>query len=182
MTRLLLWIAGGLVLGAIIHIGVILLLPSLAPLSTWDRVTALGAENGPIILAPPAAGEANPLRLDPALTYAACQIDLSAGPGSVAGTLPRSFWSVAVYDKAGMVVYATTNRDGIGSRLDLGIFNQAQTRLLAEQKLDIAAGLLIVESPTDSVMVVVRLAPPHPVNRARYENALEGLSCGNLAS
>lgn len=179
--RTLLWLAAGLVLGAIIHIAVILLLPALAPTVAWDRLAALGAADGPVILPVPAPGEDNPLRLDPALAYAACQIDLSEGPGSVAGPLPQSFWSVVVYNRAGVVIYSTTNRDGIGTRLDLGIFNQAQTRLLAEQKLDIAAGLLIVESPTDTVSVVVRLAPPHPVNRARYERALAGLSCGNLA-
>ncbi|WP_417310282.1 hypothetical protein [Devosia sp.] len=181
MIRSLLWLAGGLVLGAIIHIAVILLLPALAPTVAWDRLAELGAADGPVILPIPAPGEDNPLRLDPGLAYAACQIDLAEGPGSVAGPLPQSFWSVVVYNRAGTVVYSTTNRGGIGTRLDVGIFNQAQTRLLAEQKLDIAAGLLIVESPTDAVSVVVRLEPPNPVNRARYERALAGLTCGNLA-
>ena len=75
---------------------------------------------------------------------------------------------------------STTNRDSTSKLLDLGLFNPAQTRLLAEQKLDVAEGLLIVEAQEDDLLVVVRLAPPHPAMRARYEKALAGLRCGNL--
>ena len=109
-----------------------------------------------------------------------CQIDLRRGPGVVSGTLPQAFWSVAVYSHAGVVLYSTTNRDSVGLNLDLGIFNQAQTRLLAEQKLDVAEGLLIVESRDDDVYIVVRLAPAHQVMRARYEAQLQTLRCGNI--
>jgi uncharacterized membrane protein len=182
MIRLLLWIFGGIVLGGIIHIAVILSLPTLASEGIWQRVTALGAASKTVVLPVPAAGEANPLRLDPELTYAVCEIDLRKGPGFVRGTLPIAFWSVAVYAPSGAVLYSTTNRDGIGTTLELGIFNAVQTRLLAEQKLDIAEGLLIVESRSDDVLAVVRLAPSHPAMRERYETALGRLTCGNIAS
>ena len=68
----------------------------------------------------------------------------------------------------------------IGQTLDLGVFDTAQTRLLAEQKIDIAAGLLIVESKSDDVFVVVRLAPEQPVMRTRYRDQLSKLACRNL--
>lgn len=181
MIRTLLWVFAGVVLGGIIHIAVILSLPSLSATAAWDRVSALGAEAGPVILPAARAGEPNPLRLDPELAYAVCKLDLSKGPGSVTGTLPQAFWSIAVYGRNGTVVYSTTNRDGIGTQLDLGVFNSAQTRLLAEQKLDIAEGLLIVEAHEDDLAVVVRLAPSHPEMRARYEKALSTLKCGNIA-
>jgi uncharacterized membrane protein len=178
--RLLLWIAAGVVLGGIIHIAVILSLPALATEGLWARVVPLGALNKPVVLAGPASGSPNPLRLDPELTYAICQIDLRQGPGFVRGTLPIASWSVAVYAPNGTIIYSTTNRDGIGNVLDLGVFNAAQTRLLAEQQLDVAEGLLIVESSADDVLAVVRLAPAHQVMRKRYEAALARLTCGNL--
>lgn len=180
MIRTLLWILGGLVLGGIIHITVILLLPVLSGGSVFAQVTALGALNRPVVLAMPQPGEANPLRLDPELVTAVCQIDLRHGPGVVAGTLPQAFWSVAVYDRAGTVIYSTTNRDGIGQIVDVGLFNPAQTRLLAEQKIDVAEGLLIVATSSDDVYAVVRLEPPHPAMRARYAEQLRGLTCGNI--
>ena len=182
MIRTGLWILAGLVLGGIIHIVVILLLPALSATAAWDRISALGPADGTRVLAAVAAGEPNPLRLDPELTYAVCRLDLRKGPGTVAGNLPQAFWSVAVYGRNGTVVYSTTNRDSTSNLLDLGLFNAAQTRLLAEQKLDVAEGLLIVEAQEDDLMVVVRLAPPHPAMRARYEAALGGLRCGNIAT
>lgn len=182
MIRTLLWLLGGVVLGGIIHIAVILTLPSLSATAAWDRVAAIGTGTGPILLRAAKPGEENPLRLDPELAYAVCKVDLRDGPASVSGTLPQAYWSVAVYSRAGTVVYSTTNRDGIGTALDLGIFNPGQTRLLAEQKLDIAEGLLIVEAKEDDLFVVVRLAPPHPEMRPRYERALSALKCSTIAT
>ena len=178
MTRFLLWLLGGLVLGGIIHIVVILTLPSLAEQSVWTRVADIEADNAMVILPPVAAGEPNPLGLDPELTYGLCRVDLAQGPAYISGFLPDAFWSVALFDQSGIVTYSTTNRDGIGQTLEMGIFNAAQTRLLAQQQLDIAEGLLIVEATTDKLLVLVRLAPPHQAMRARFEQALANVRCG----
>ncbi len=181
MARTLLYIAAGAILGLIIHLVVILTLPRVAQNSAEQQIAALAPINATTLIPAPAPGQPNPLRLDPEMTYVACRLDLRSGPGEVTGTLPMSFWSVAVYDRNGTVLYSTTNRDGIGQKLDLGIFDPAQTRLLAEQKIDIAPGLLIVEARTDDVFVVVRLAPSHPSMRARYEAQLQRLACRNIA-
>ena len=181
MTRTVLWLIAGAVLGGVIHLAVILSLPSLAANAAWIKVDALDALATPVVLPAVVAGEENPLRLDPEFAYAVCRLDLRNGAGIVRGMLPLAFWSVAVYGRTGTVLYSTTNRDGIGQNLELGIFNQAQTRLLAQQQLDVAEGLLIVESRDDDVFVVVRLAPPHQVMRKRYEAALEALTCTNIA-
>jgi uncharacterized membrane protein len=180
MVRTTLYAIAGILLGIVIHLVVILTLPGVAGNDAYQRVAALDAVNKTALLPTIAAGEPNPLRLDPELSYAVCRLDLSQGPGELTGTLPLSFWSVAVYDHAGTVIYSTTNRDGIGQSLDLGIFDPAQTRLLAEQKIDIATGLLIVESPSDDIFAVVRLAPPQPAMRDRYAIQLAKLGCRNI--
>lgn len=180
MARTLIYLTIGVLLGLVIHLVVILTLPMVAQNSASLRIASAAPLNVMTLLRVSPQDEGNPLRLDPALLYATCRLDLSGGPGEVTGTLPMSFWSVAVYDTAGTVLYSTTNRDGIGQTLDLGIFDPAQTRLLAEQKIDIAPGLLIVESRSDDVFVVVRVAPPHPSMRDRYEAQLERLACRNI--
>ena len=178
MTRFLLWLVGGVVLGGIIHIIVILTLPRLAEETVWTRVAAFDAANRMVILPAVEAGEPNPFGLDPELIYGLCAIDLASGPTYLSGVLPDAFWSVALYNEAGIVTYSTTNRDGIGQILELGIFNAAQTRLLAQQQLDIAEGLLVVESASDKLLILVRLAPPHGVMRARFEQELSEVECG----
>jgi len=180
VTRTVLWLLAGVVLGGVIHLAVILSLPSLAANAAWARVEALDALGKPVVLPTVVPGEPNALHLDPELAYAVCRMDLRQGAGVVRGVLPLAFWSVAVYGRTGTILYSTTNRDGIGQNLELGIFNQAQTRLLAQQQLDIAEGLLIVESRDDDVFVVIRLAPPHQAMRKRYEAALQKISCGTI--
>ena len=180
--RYAVFLAAGVLLGAIIHIAVILALPALAAHTVWLRIAAIAPENKVVVLPTPAPGVANPLQLDPDLEYAVCRVNLAAGPGVISGTLPDAYWSLAIFDPSGTVIYSTTNRDGIGQNLSLGIFNPDQTHLLAEQRLDIADGLLIVESKDDDVFVVVRLAPAHEAVRARSEQALEKIACGNIKS
>ena len=85
-----------------------------------------------------------------------------------------------VEDRAGTVVYSTSNSKGIGKNLDVGIFDADQTRLLAQQKIDVADGALIVGTNTDDVLVVVRLAPPQPAVRFRLEQMLAKINCGNM--
>ncbi len=180
MVRTVLYLVAGVLLGLAIHLIVILTLPGLASNTLSSRLTSMGQINKVTLLDAVVPGAANPLRLDPDMIYAMCRIDLRSGPGEISGTLPLSFWSVAVYDKSGTVLYSTTNRDGIGQTLDLGIFDPGQTRLLAEQKIDIAAGLLIVEAASDDVFVVVRLAPPAEAMRDRYAAQLAKVGCRNL--
>lgn len=180
MIRTLLWLFAGLLLGGVVHIAVILMVPRYATNDVWSRIEALDALDRTVVLPRVVAGQPNPLGLDPTLAYAVCRLNLARGPGEVSGALPRAFWSLAVFDRSGAVIYATANHDETSSQLDLGIFNPAQTRLLARQQLDVAEGLLIVEAPADDVFVVVRLAPPHAVMRPRYEAALADLVCGNI--
>lgn len=180
MIRTILWIAGGVLMGLVIHLAVILVLPGFTEDTVWDRVSALGARGQVVVLDQPADGEPNVLGLDPALSYAVCQFDLSQGPGVFNGELPADFWSLGVFDRNGVALYGTTNRSGVGSSLALGIFNPSQMHLLAEQQFEIEQGLLIVEAPADDVFAVVRLALPYPVMRQRYEEALARLDCGHI--
>jgi uncharacterized membrane protein len=178
--RSLLWAVAGLVLGGIIHIVVILTLPAFAATRAWDRIAALDALNKPVVLPEVAQGQPNPLGLDPDLAYAVCRFDLRGGAASISGDLPEDFWSIAVYDRAGTVIYSGTNRDNASQSLNVGFFDPGQTQLLAQQKLDVDDDLDIVEVQEDDVFALVRLAPPESVMRPRYEDALRALTCGPL--
>ncbi|KKB09027.1 DUF1254 domain-containing protein [Devosia chinhatensis] len=182
MIRTAIWLLGGLLLGGVIHIVTILALPSLAEDTSWTRIEDYEASNRILILPAVVPGAANPLRLDPDLSYGICRVDLDEGPAYLSGVLPDAFWSVAIYDRSGIVTYSTTNRDGIGQNVDIGIFNADQTRLLAQQQIDIAEGLLVVEAQSDDLLIVVRLSPPHEIMRPRFDAALSQITCGPRAS
>ncbi len=177
MLRTLFWVMAGIGLGVIVHLVVILTLPTLAQTNIWTRISQYDNVEKVVVLEEISGQSENDLHLDPELVYGVCRLDLSKGVGVVNARLPDGFWSVSVFDALGRAVYGTTNRSGVAQILQLGIFNPEQTKLLASQQLDIAEGLLIVEAEIDDVFVVIRLAPPHSAMRARYERALEQVMC-----
>ncbi len=177
MLRALFWITGGVGLGVIIHLVVILTLPTLAQENIWTHISKYDNFEKVVALDDILAQSPNDLLLDPELVYGVCRLDLSNGVGVVNAHLPDGFWSVAIFDSLGRAIYGTTNRSGVGQVLQLGIFNPEQTKLLASQQLDIVEGLLIVEAELNDIFVVIRLAPPHSAMRARFKLALEQVQC-----
>ena len=105
----------------------------------------------------------NPLQLDPPLSYAVCRVNLCRAGGHQRHAARCVLVARHIRPPAPSI-YSTTNRDGIGQNLNLGIFNADQTHLLAEQQIDVADGLLIVELNDNEVFVVVtaRAAPRRP--------------------
>ena len=77
-------------------------------------------------------------------------------------------------EKAGRLVRV---KAPVSSHLEM---TEIQTRLLAEQKIDVDAGLLIVETRTDDIFVVVKLEPSQPATRDRYAAQLGRLACRPL--
>lgn len=180
MIRTLLWIIGGAGLGVLVHLVVILTMPSLSETNIWTKVSDLGHVETLTILDELTAQSPNELHLDPELIYGICKLDLSKGIGVINARLPDSFWSVSVFDAMGRAVYGTTNRSSLNQVLMLGIFNEAQTKLLASQELDISDGLLIVEAKSDELFAVFRLAPPHKAMRLRYKSILSQIKCAHI--
>jgi uncharacterized membrane protein len=177
MTRFALWLLAGLILGGIIHLSVILLVPTFAERDAWSRLASIAPDQAVIALDHADSDLSRALQLDPALNYGICQFDLARGPVFIDGKLPHSFWSIAVAARDGRVIYSTTSRAGSGDEIKLGVFNPAQSRLLAEEGLDIGQGFLIVNAPTNQLTAIVRLWPEHDALRARYNDALEQISC-----
>lgn len=175
------WMTGGVLLGLAIHLLVILVLPRFASDDVWARVEAMGAPSTVHVLDPVESEAENPLGLDPALAYAICRLNLADGPGALTGVLPDAFWSVSVIGRDGISIYSTTHRSSAEDVLNLGIFNPAQTRLLAESDSEAANRILVVQSESDDVFVAIRVAPPHPEMLPRYRRVLESLTCSNSA-
>lgn len=180
MTRTFIWILGGIGLGIIIHLIVILTLPSLSQKTLWTRTQDLAIVEKFIVLDDVEASTANPFKLDPELLYGVCRLDLTSGVGFVNARLPDVFWSVSLFDKSGRALFGTTNRPGANQLLQLGVFNQAQVRQLSRQELNIPDTLLIVEADSDTLFAVIRLAPPHQVMRERYRELLSHVTCSHL--
>jgi uncharacterized membrane protein len=179
MGRYVLWAVGGLVLGGIMHLVAILLVPMVSERQMWATIAEAQPFNTMTPLARPEIGTQNRFGLDPAMIYATCRLNISGAPGAVAGKVPGGFWSLTLYEPGGRVIFSATARASDDGELVLGVFNSSQVRLLAEQRIDIAEGQLVVEAPGDDILAVFRVFPEFPDLAERLEKELAALTCGN---
>ena len=182
MTKTLGWILGGIGVGLIIHLVVILSLPSLSQKDNWTQIEPLSKVEDFYVFKDVGANAPNPFKLDPELLYGACRLDLLRGVGVLSAQLPDAFWSLSLFDESGRAIFGTVNRPGVDHRLEVGIFNATQIRQLAEQKMEPPPNQLIVESDSDTVFAIVRLAPPHPAMRVHYRERLSQVRCSHISS
>ena len=117
MRSFLYAIAIGLVGAALLHIVIILSLPSFTGRDAYTRVQAFGEANRFF----PLASEGNtlaPINDDPAMKTAVCAFSVENGPIRLfaAGDVP--FWSLAVYDGASNEVFSMNDRTSVTGALD----------------------------------------------------------------
>jgi len=95
------WIAGALLIAAIVHVASLLLLPRLIMLRTMSVMARSASAN--TILHPPRSGARSRtvVRPSPDLLYSICVYDLRAAEGAVRVSIhdmPDTYWSVSVFD------------------------------------------------------------------------------------
>jgi uncharacterized membrane protein len=117
MRSFLYAIAIGLVGAALLHIVIILSLPSFTGRDAYTRVQAFGEANRFF----PLASEGNtlaPINDDPAMKTAVCTFSVEDGPIRLFADGDVPFWSLAVYDEASNEVFSMNDRTSVSGALD----------------------------------------------------------------
>ncbi len=117
MRSFLYAIAVGLVGAALLHIVIILSLPSFTGRDAYTRVQAFGEANRFF----PLASEGNtlaPINDDPAMKTAVCTFSVENGPIRLFADGDVPFWSLAVYDEASNEVFSMNDRTSVSGALD----------------------------------------------------------------
>jgi uncharacterized membrane protein len=176
MVRIAYALLVGLLGAAIVHIAVILLLPSYAPQEIW---TQLG-EGGELYEVVPLTGEgAVPLVADgdPLFQAVACRYDLDNGGLHLTATETVPFWSMSLRDRAGQTTYSLTDRTLADGSLDIAVVSAAQMADFRRALPPELEGSIFVESPTSEGIAVVRVFVPDESWTATAERFFETLSC-----
>ena len=123
-----------------IHIGAILLVPCFAEGDGWSR---LAAASPATTASPkfPSSAEGGVAGLDPLFVNGACRLDLGEAPAGITVDARDRFWSVALYDPSGAILFSLNDRTAVEGRLDMIVVNAAQNAKLkraptAEIELD----------------------------------------------
>jgi uncharacterized membrane protein len=167
-----------LVLAGLIHIAAVLTLPTLAPKDAWDRLIPLGPANTMIAIPPASPGQSVLPMMGPDVRYAFCRFDLTDGPVRLKATVPDALWLIAFYTPKGENFYAVSGADMRRAQLDLIIATADQP--VAEAGVDApeeADQVVVVTSPVDKGVAVIRAPVIGPSRARRVEQALEGTSC-----
>jgi uncharacterized membrane protein len=177
MKRLLIAIAGGLLLAGVIHIVVIFLVPYFATRDAWSEVKRFGAD-GQFHLLPFADTGSDTLPgLDPRLLHAVCRFSLAERPIRIQASLPNDFWSIAIFDRRGRNIYSLNDRSADHTHLDLAVLTPVQ---MAQMREDPPASLeqaVVIELPVEVGFAVLRVLVADDSMLPSATRALEGANC-----
>ncbi len=171
------FITGTALLAGAIHIIIILLVPYLAQADGWSRLAQYAGENTFAEL--PANGSANDgvAGLDPLFVNGACRLDISEAPASITVDARDRFWSVALYDPQGTIVFSLNDRTAVEGRLDMIVVNPLQNALLKDAPTSETEMTINAESPSDDLIAILRLFAPTAAAREDARKVLARSEC-----
>jgi uncharacterized membrane protein len=171
------FLLGTLFLAGAIHICTILLVPLLARSDGWSRLSPGAGDSRFAELSIVGSSTTNVAGLDPLFVNGACRLRLGEAPMAVAVAARERFWSLALYDPAGTVIFSLNDRTAVEGRLDMLVVNPAQN---AELRQAAAVGddqTVVVESQTNDVVALLRLFAPTPSAQAEARRILAAAEC-----
>ena len=182
MTRWLMWLLGGVVLGGIVHLATILLLPTAATRDAYSRLSPMARINS-VVPIPEPAPEGAPLPfMDPAFAVAVCRYDLSTGPLKLSAPVSQAYTSVSFYARDGVAYYAINDRAAGRRAIELDLMTVQQHNETPEEEDVTAADRLIVESPSITGLIVLRALAPEPGLMSKAREALAAAQCRSQGS
>jgi uncharacterized membrane protein len=177
VTRWLLWLLGGLILGTIVHLAVVLVVPRTATQDAYARIAAISPVNSFAPLPAPSPDQALLPFMDPAFAGAVCRYDLSTGPIKLTVPVSPVYTSVSFYTRNDIAYYAINDRAAGRRVIELDLMTAAQRAELPEDEDVTAADRLIVESPTLTGLIVIRALASERGMIEAARAALAGAKC-----
>jgi uncharacterized membrane protein len=176
MIRWLQWIAGGLVLGGIVHLATILALPRTATRDAYARL-AIAPVNGFALLPAPTPEASTVPFMDPAFATAVCRYDLAKGAIKLTVPVSQAYTSVTFYTRNDVAYYAINDRAAGRRSIELDLMTTQQRDDLPDDEEVTAADRLIVESPTLTGLIVARAFSPEPSLLPAANATLKAAQC-----
>jgi uncharacterized membrane protein len=177
MIRWLLWLLAGVLLGGIVHLVAVLILPRTATQDAYSRLTPIAPVNAVASVPQPSPQSETMPFMDPAFATAVCRYDLSDGPIKLTVPVSQSYTSVSFYTRRGVSYYAINDRAAGRRLIELELMTSDQRANLPEDEEVTAADRLIVESPSNTGLIMVRALAAEPGLMPAVRAALNGTTC-----
>jgi uncharacterized membrane protein len=172
VIRFLLWLLGGVLLGGVVHLATVLLLPSMASQDAYSRLAPLTPVNKVVPIPAPSPDKATMPFMDPAFAMAVCRYDLTNAPLKFSVPISQAYTSVSFYTRSDIAYYAINDRV-----IELDLMTPDQHNDLPDNEEITAADRLIVESPTNTGLIVIKALAAEPGLLASAQNLLTSAKC-----
>ncbi len=177
MIRFLLWLLGGILLGGVVHLATVLLLPSMASQDAYSRLAPLTPVNKVVPIPAPSPDKATMPFMDPAFAMAVCRYDLTDAPLKFSVPISQAYTSVSFYTRSDIAYYAINDRAAGRRVIELDLMTPDQHNDLPDNEEITAADRLIVESPTNTGLIVIKALAAEPGLLASAQNTLTSAKC-----
>ncbi|HWT30366.1 MAG TPA: DUF1254 domain-containing protein [Propylenella sp.] len=166
-----------LFLSGAIHICAILLVPSFARQDGWSRLAKFAGEGRFAEVPVVGAQAADVAGLDPLFVTGACRLSLEEAPAAITLAARERFWSLALYEPKGTIIFSLNDRTALEGRLDMLVVNPGQNAVLRQQVPAARDQTIVVESRSNDLVALVRLFAPTSAAQAEARQILMAAEC-----
>lgn len=177
MIRILLWLVGGVLLGGIVHLTTILVLPSTAANDAYSRLEPIAPINKVVPMPAPSPDKATIPFMDPAFAMAVCRYDLTSAPIKFSVPISQAYTSVSFYTRSDIAYYAINDRSAGRRAIELDLMTADQHNDLPDNEEITAADRLIVESPTNTGLIIIKALAAEPGLLPAAQSSLAAAKC-----
>lgn len=160
MSRLFYTLGVGAVLAGIIHIVIVLLVPSYAAKDAWATLAQAGEPWKFAVVAQPGRVQTGLPLVDPSFGVAACRFNLKQSAVSVTADGQLPFWSVAIFDRQGRNIYSFNDRTAIERQLNMLVLNPVQMAQFRKANPNGGETAVIVRADIEEGFVLIRALQP----------------------
>jgi uncharacterized membrane protein len=155
----------------------VLTLPRIASLDAYSRLLPLTPLNAVTPLPVAAPGNTKMPLMDPAFAVAVCRYDLSGGPIKLTVPVSQSYTSVSFYTRNDMAYYAINDRSAGRKVIELDLMTEAQHADVPDDEEVTAADRLIIDSPSNTGLIVLKALAAEPGLMPQAQAALGAATC-----
>jgi len=115
--------------------------------------------------------------MDPAFAMAVCRYDLTNAPLKFSVPISQAYTSVSFYTRSDIAYYAINDRAAGRRVIELELMTPDQHNDLPDNEEITAADRLIVESPTNTGLIVIKALAAEPGLLTAAQNLLTSAKC-----
>ena len=173
----MLWLLGGILLGGVVHLATVLLLPRMANQDAYSRLAPVTPVNKVVPIPAPSPDKATMPFMDPAFAMAVCRYDLTKSPLKFSVPISQAYTSVSFYTRSDIAYYAINDRAAGRRVIELDLMTAEQHSEVPDNEEITAADRLIVESPTNTGLIVIKALAAEPGLLAAAQSSLTAARC-----